>query len=70
MSVHHVICALRHIGILDKLRAELASTYAVEIVAGVLAIEVASAVLDVAGVGQLSNVQLGEESEHLHFHSN
>ncbi len=41
------------------------NTYAIEIVAGVLAIEVASAILDVAGVRQLSNVQLGEESEHL-----
>eukprot|EP00291_Cryptomonas_curvata_P022640 CAMPEP_0172162886 /NCGR_PEP_ID=MMETSP1050-20130122/6950_1 /TAXON_ID=233186 /ORGANISM="Cryptomonas curvata, Strain CCAP979/52" /LENGTH=36 /DNA_ID= /DNA_START= /DNA_END= /DNA_ORIENTATION= len=35
--------------------------------AGVLAVEVASTVLDVAGVGQLSNVQLGEESEHLQY---
>ncbi len=39
-------------------------TYAIEIVAGVLAVEVASTVLNVAGVRQLSNVQLGEKSEH------
>ena len=45
-------------------------TYAIEIVAGVLAIEVASAILDVAGVRQLSNVQLGEESEHLQIERN
>jgi hypothetical protein len=45
-------------------------THAIEIVAGVLAVEVASTVLNVAGVGKLSNVQLGEESEHLRLEFN
>ena len=49
----------------SKIKNHRQETYAIEIVAGVLAVEVTSTVLDVAGVRQLSNVQLGEESEHL-----